>query len=102
MDYVYIYESHLGGYFISSEDLDYEDLYCDECGDSDTLVYYGTPDEIFEQVLANLTEAKERQEIKELGVDLPYDDEAYEVEEAQWEYDTVYELLKPYLEKKED
>lgn len=31
----YIYESHLGGLFISDEELDFEQCYCEECGDSD-------------------------------------------------------------------
>ena len=37
MKKVYIYESHLGGgFYTSSESLDYEDLYCETCGDTDT------------------------------------------------------------------
>ena len=32
---MYIYESHMGGLYTSYEPLDYEDLYCEECGDSD-------------------------------------------------------------------
>ena len=35
---MYIYESHMGGLYTSDEPLDYEDLYCDRCGDSDWLV----------------------------------------------------------------
>lgn len=35
---IYIYESHLGGYHASDEPLDYDVLYCEECGDADTLV----------------------------------------------------------------
>lgn len=30
-----VYESHLGGIFFTEDLLDWEDLYCDECGDSD-------------------------------------------------------------------
>ena len=37
---MYIYESHMGGLYTSDEPLDYEDLYCEECGDSDWLVGY--------------------------------------------------------------
>lgn len=37
----YIYESHLGGLYESDEQLEYEELYCEECGDSDwELGYY--------------------------------------------------------------
>lgn len=35
---MYIYESHMGGYYVSDEFLRYEELYCEECGDSDTLI----------------------------------------------------------------
>ena len=30
-----LYESHLGGLFLSDERIDYEYLYCEQCGDSD-------------------------------------------------------------------
>lgn len=31
-----IYESHMGGIYFENEILDYDDLYCEQCGDSDT------------------------------------------------------------------
>lgn len=31
----YLYENHLGGLYISDEQLDYDDLYCEQCSDSD-------------------------------------------------------------------
>lgn len=37
---MYIYESHMGGLYTSDEPLDYEYLYCEECGDSDSLIGY--------------------------------------------------------------
>lgn len=37
---MYIYEGHMGGLYTSDEPLDYEDLYCDQCGDSDWLIGY--------------------------------------------------------------
>ena len=37
---MYIYEGHMGGLYTSDEPLDYEDLYCEECGDSDWLIGY--------------------------------------------------------------
>ena len=37
---MYIYESHMGGLYTSDDPLDYEDLYCEECGDSDRLIGY--------------------------------------------------------------
>lgn len=35
---MYIYESHMGGLFVSDEILDYEQTYCETCGDSDYLL----------------------------------------------------------------
>ena len=37
---MYIYEGHLGGLYTSDYVLDYEDLYCETCGDSDTYIGY--------------------------------------------------------------
>ena len=34
----YLYESHLGGLYTSDEQLDYDYLYCAQCGDSDWLI----------------------------------------------------------------
>ena len=35
---MYIYESHLGGLYTSTYKLDYDELYCEQCGDSDWLI----------------------------------------------------------------
>lgn len=37
---MYIYENHLGGLYTADELIDDEQLYCEECGDSDMLVGY--------------------------------------------------------------
>ena len=37
---MYIYEGHLGSLYTSDEYLDYDDLYCEQCGDSDWLIGY--------------------------------------------------------------
>lgn len=35
----YVYESHLSGnLYLGNEYLDYEDLYCEQCDDSDSLI----------------------------------------------------------------
>ena len=54
-DKVYIYESHLGGgLFTSSEPLNWEELYCEECGDSDTeLGEFSSFKEFYESVINN-------------------------------------------------
>mgnify|MGYP001509574465 FL=1 len=46
---MYLYESHLGGYYISEDEIPYEDLYCETCGDSDQYLYSGTEEEIISQ-----------------------------------------------------
>lgn len=35
---MYIYENHMGGLYTSYDVLDYEDTYCETCGDSDLLI----------------------------------------------------------------
>jgi len=35
---MYIYEGHLGCLYALDEQLDFEDLYCEQCGDSDWLL----------------------------------------------------------------
>ena len=37
---MYIYENHMGGLYIAEEELDWEMLYCEQCGDSDSLIGY--------------------------------------------------------------
>lgn len=37
---MYIYESRMGGLFVADEVLDYEQTYCETCGDSDWLIGY--------------------------------------------------------------
>ena len=32
---VYVYESHLGGLYTSDDYISYDELYCEQCGDSD-------------------------------------------------------------------
>lgn len=35
---LYIYESHLGGFYYTNEKQDYESLYCEQCGDYDNYL----------------------------------------------------------------
>lgn len=35
---MYIYQGHMGGLYTSYDALDYDDLYCEQCGDSDWLI----------------------------------------------------------------
>ena len=42
---MYIYELHLGNLYTSIYELDYDELYCEQCGDSDWLIGYATTKE---------------------------------------------------------
>ena len=54
---MYIYEGHMGGLYTSDEPLDYEDLYCEECGDSDWLIRYAeTKEEAWNLLLKDDTD----------------------------------------------
>ena len=35
---MYIYEGHMGSLYVSTYYLDFEDLYCEQCGDSDCFI----------------------------------------------------------------
>lgn len=35
---MYLYESHLGSLYTTDHEMDFTDLYCEQCGDSDRLV----------------------------------------------------------------
>lgn len=37
---MYIYECHMGGLYATDYELEYEYLYCEQCGDSDWLLGY--------------------------------------------------------------
>lgn len=51
---MYIYESHHGGLYITDEQLDYEDTYCETCGDSDwCLGHAATREEAYGILKAN-------------------------------------------------
>lgn len=37
---MYIYEGHMDSLFTTSRELEYEELYCGQCGDSDSYIGY--------------------------------------------------------------
>lgn len=51
---LYIYESHLGGFYYTNEEQDDESLYCEQCGDCDT--YLGKAEEAYD--VAEILRAK--------------------------------------------
>ena len=74
---MYIYQSHMGGLFVSDEILDYEQTYCEECGDSDYLIGYA--------------------ETKEEACNLLKDDTDINGS-GGWNYEYVQEFLKNWEE----
>lgn len=72
---MYIYEGHMGGLYTSDEPLDDEDLYCEECGDSDWLVGYAATREDAWNLL------KDDTDINGSG---------------GWDYDYIQEFLKQW------
>ena len=85
---VYVYESHLGGgFYTSSEPLDYDELYCDSCGDSDTYCGY----------------YKEREELKEMLYDWNYCNYKYDDEVSKYMTKEEYEQdIKERIEEAEN
>lgn len=39
---MYVYQGHLGTLYTSEYELNYDDLYCEECGDYDWYIGYAT------------------------------------------------------------
>lgn len=42
---MYIYDGHLGDLYVSPVELDWENLFCETCGDSDIFIGYATTKE---------------------------------------------------------
>lgn len=74
---MYIYESHMGGLFVSDEVLSYEQTYCETCGDSDFLLGY----------------AETREESRELLKDNTNINGS-----GGWDYDYIQKFLKNWEE----
>lgn len=74
---MYIYESYMGGLFVSDDELDYEQTYCETCGDSDLLIGYA--------------------ETREEAWNLVKDDTNINGS-GGWDYDNVQEFLKNWEE----
>lgn len=53
---MYIYEGHMGSLYVSDYLLDYESLYCDQCGDADCFLGYAETKEEAWVLLKNITD----------------------------------------------
>ncbi len=69
--YFYIYEDHLGGgYYVTEDELDSDELYCEQCGDSDHQVFEGflwELEQMVHQDIALLRAAREAMGIGKKG-----------------------------------
>jgi hypothetical protein len=66
--YCYVYSDHLGAdYYVTDYEQNSEELYCQQCGDSDTLAYEGEPEHILywfrEDVKKAIREYREMQKL---------------------------------------
>lgn len=78
---IYIYEGHMGNLYTSDEPLDYDELYCEQCGDSDWLLGYAeTKEEAWELL-------KDETNINGSG---------------GWDYDYVLNFINENFEDKEE
>lgn len=51
---MYIYENHMGGFYTSKVKLEYKDLDCEQCGDSDTEIgYFTNKEELYKCIMKN-------------------------------------------------
>ena len=56
-DEYYLYESHMGGLSLTDCDMEYNDLYCEQCGDSDMVWKLGNREETLKYLLGELMTA---------------------------------------------
>ena len=52
----YLYESHLGGVYVTDEEL--EDIYCETCGDADWLIGFFETDEEYSELCRGYEDSK--------------------------------------------
>lgn len=58
-EFIYVYQSHMGGYFISTTNWTVDMRYCETCGDCDTLICSGFKKDIQKKInnyIANIEE----------------------------------------------
>ncbi len=74
----YLYENHLGGYYLSDEELDYDDLYCEQCHDTDFLVRsVESKDDLTKAIFEDLTKYDTWDTFKDSLKDTIKDSEEY-------------------------
>lgn len=94
---MYIYEGHMGSLYTSYDALDYEDLYCEQCGDSDWLIGYADTREEAWDLLKDITNTFDESVCENCPYKEDYDycnDECeYYQGSGGWDYDYVQEFI---------
>lgn len=94
---MYIYEGHMGSLYTSDTFLDYDDLYCEQCGDSDWLIGYATTRAEAWELLKDSTDTFDEALCRECPHSKDYDYCNYECENylhsGGWAYEYVQEFL---------
>lgn len=111
---MYLYESHLGGFYESLDYLDPDELHCETCGDSDSYIgSFDTPEEKV-RLLATVSWLSLDAIMYEIGEEVPESaiektDEAmkmdwYPVMRTKYGIDTkgFYEILKESEEESDE
>ena len=95
---MYIYEGHLGSLYTSDTYLDYEDLYCEQCGESDWLIGYATTRAKAWELLKDDVNTFDESMCTNCPHIKDYDYCNYECENFQksggWDYDYVQKFIK--------
>lgn len=93
---MYIYESHLGGLYTSYDELDYEDTYCETCGDSDWCLGYASTKEEAWDLLKDDTNTFDESLCEKCSHSKDYDycNECENwLHSGGWDYDYVQEFI---------
>lgn len=59
---IFVYYGHMGGSYVTNYDIEDEDLYCETCGDSDTLVEDGIKSELITKYINLISSEKKLRE----------------------------------------
>ena len=94
---MYIYEGHMGDLYATYDELDIDELYCEQCGDSDWLVGYAETREEAWALLKDYTATFDSSQCETCSHCGDYDYCNYECEDYQhsggWDYDYVMQFL---------
>jgi len=92
---MFIYESHMGGFFTSDHQLSFDEIYCEQCGDSDHLIGEANTAEDAWKLFKNKTQTRVPPncecvcENENYNGECPYEKECF----ARYDYGSVAEFI---------